>query len=210
MKLQFNSKLIDITECNSSFDTGVLYIAYHGDNRNKSNISKDVFEKCAPTMYNVPVVAHYIREDDMIGGHDVEIVRKGGTPTLVAMTHPVGVVPESANYWWETVTEEDGEEHEYLCADVLLWKRQEAYSTIKENGITSESMEITVKSGRIQNGVYQIEDFQFTAFCLLGNCEPCFESASLATFSSDAFMAEFNSMLSDLPSAIRKFKEEVR
>lgn len=209
MKLMFNSNLTDIVECNDSFDSGVLYIAYHGDNRNGSSISKEVFEKCAHTMYNVPVVAHYIRDDDIIGGHDAEIVRKDGRPTLVNMTHPVGVVPESANYWWETVEEEDGTEHEYLCTDVLLWKRQEAYTTIKENGVTSESMEISVKSGNMEGGVYVIKDFQFLAFCLLGNCEPCFESASLATFSSDSFMAEFHSMLEDLPSATRKYKEEV-
>jgi len=209
IKLVFNSNLTDIVECNDSFDSGVLYIAYHGDNRNGSSISKEVFEKCAHTMYDVPVVAHYIRDDDIIGGHDAEIVRKDGRPTLVNMTHPVGVVPESANYWWETVEEEDGTEHEYLCTNVLLWKRQEAYSTIKENGVTSESMEISVKSGKMDGGVYVIEDFQFLAFCLLGNCEPCFESASLATFSSDSFVAEFRSMLEDLPSATRKFKEEV-
>lgn len=47
-------------------------------------------------MYNKPVVANYIREDDAIGGHDAAIVRKDGSPKMVNVTQPVGVVPESA------------------------------------------------------------------------------------------------------------------
>ncbi len=100
---------------------------------------------------------------------------------------PVGVVPESARYFWREITEDDGSVHNYLCVDVLLWKRQEAYKKIKEDGITAESMEISVKDGRMQDGFFVIDDFEFTAFCLLGSAEPCFESASLAMFSMDSF-----------------------
>lgn len=209
MKITFSSSLSNITSCNDSFDTGKMMIAYHGENHNRTFIDKETFERNAKTMYNVPVVANYIREDDTIGGHDMEIVRKDGNLKLVNSTHPVGVVPESANYWWETVTEDDGAEHEYLCADVLLWKRQEAYQTIKENGITAESMEIDIKSGHKDGGIYYIDDFQFLAFCLLGNCSPCFESASVSVFSADGFADELRSMLAEVPSAIKKYTEEV-
>lgn len=146
-----------------------------------------MFERCANTAYNKPVVAHYIREEDEIGGHDAEIIKCNNRMRLVNITHPVGVVPESARVFWDWVTEDDGSEREYLCAEVLLWKRQEAYSKIRENGITAESMEINIKSGHHDGGVYVIDDFEFLAFCLLGNCEPCFESASLTLFSDSQF-----------------------
>lgn len=209
VRLVFNSALKNIMSCNESFDQGVLRIAYHGENRNGSYISKEVFEKCLPSMYNVPVVANYMRDDDMIGGHDIEIVRKDRLPKMVNITHPVGVVPESATNWWELVTEEDGSVHEYLCTDVLLWKRQEAYEKIISDGIVYESMEIKVKEDHLDNGVYVIDDFEFLAFCLLGNCEPCFESASLATFSSDAFTTELYAMLEEVPMATRNYLEGV-
>lgn len=209
VRLVFNSALKNIMSCNESFDQGVLRIAYHGENRNGSYISKEVFEKCLPSMYNVPVVANYMRDDDMIGGHDIEVVRKDKFPKMVNITHPVGVVPESASNWWELVTEEDGAIHEYLCADVLLWKRQEAYEKIVSDGIVYESMEIKVKEDHLDNGVYVIDDFEFLAFCLLGNCEPCFESASLATFSSDAFTSELYAMLEEVPMATRNYLEGV-
>lgn len=209
IRLVFSSALNNVMSCNESFDQGILRIAYHGENRNGSYISKEVFEKCIPSMYNVPVVANYMRDDDIIGGHDIEIIRKDKLPKMVNITHPVGVIPESATNWWELVTEEDGTVHEYLCTDVLLWKRQEAYEKIVSDGIVYESMEIRVKEDHLENGVYIIDDFEFLAFCLLGNCEPCFESAALSTFSSNAFITELYAMLEEVPMATRNYLEGV-
>ena len=96
-----------------------------------------------------------------------------------------------------------------MCTDVLLWKRQEAYEKIVSDGIVYESMEIKVKEDHLDNGMYVIDDFEFLAFCLLGNCEPCFESASLATFSSDAFTSELYAMLEEVPMATRNYLEGV-
>ena len=44
LNLTYASSLTDLCEINSSFDSGILRIAYTGDNRNGSSISKDVFE----------------------------------------------------------------------------------------------------------------------------------------------------------------------
>lgn len=196
----FDSSVEDIEYMNSSFDKGVLRIAYHGDNANGSSISKEVFEQAIPSMFNCPVVCRYIREDDNIGGHDVEIVRDSGGIRMVNITHPVGVVPESANYWWEEVAGEDGTVREYLCADVLLWKRQEAYEYIKQNGIVSESMEITIQDMHKRSDGYSVYDkFEFTAFCLLGDgIQPCFEDASLRLYERSDIMSDIAEMMRDL------------
>ena len=200
LHLTYKSSLTRICERNSSFDTGVLRVAYKDENRNGSFIAKDVFEKCIATIFNCPIVCHYIRETDSIGGHDIEFVSDDdGNVRIVNATVPLGVVPESAKYYWETVTEDDGKEHEYLCVEVLLWKRQEAYRKVKEDGIVAQSMEINVNRGRRENGLYIIEDFEFTALCLLGDgIEPCFESAALELFSLDGFKREMTEMMSDL------------
>lgn len=202
MSIIFSSGITSLVEQNSSFDKGLLRVAYVGDNRNGSSISKETFERCINTIYNCPVVCRYDREADTIGSHDVDIVRKDDGLHLVNATHPVGVVPAGAEYHWETIEEADGAEHEYLCVEVLLWKRQEAYQKIKDDGVVDESMEITVKEGELVNGVFVIKDFEFTAFCLLGTAEPCYESASLAVFSDDQFKAQFATMMQELKESI--------
>jgi len=199
-RMTYSSSLNSLCEVNSSFDTGILRIAYTGKNRNGSHISKEVFEKCIQTMYNCPIVCNYDREIDDLGGHDLEVVRDSkGNLKLINATVPVGVVPESSKYFWDIVEENDGSTKEYLCTDVLIWKRQEAYEKLKNDGIVAQSMEITIKDGEMIDGVYTIYDFEFTAFCLLGeDHEPCFESAALSLFSYDEFKSQMAEMMSEL------------
>lgn len=201
MRIVYSSGISNLVEHNSSFDSGILRVAYTGKNRNGSFISKDAFERSLPTIYNCPIVCNYDREDDSIGSHDVDIVTKDdGSMRLINVTQPVGVIPESAKHWWELVDDESGE-HEYLCVDALLWKRQEAYEKIKTDGVTDESMEITVTDGSVVDGVFVIERFEFTAFCLLGSAEPCFESASLELFSHKEFQDELSEMMRDFKAS---------
>lgn len=206
MHLTYSSSLSRFCEINSSFDMGVLRVAYTNRNRNGSFISKETYERCLETIYNCPIVCNYDRDTDTIGAHDVEIVKgKDGDLRIVNVTTPVGVVPESAEPFWETVEEDDGTIHEYLCVDVLLWKRQEAYKKIKEDGISAESMEITVKDGETdtQSGLFVIKDFEFTAFCILGeDVEPCFESASLEVFSCGGFKLQMEQMIAELKETL--------
>ena len=198
LQMTYASSLTDLCSVNSSFDSGVLRIAYHGTNQNKSSISKEVFERCVKTMYNCPIVCNYDRETDTLGGHDMEVVRdSNGALRIVNSTTPLGVIPESAKVWWDFVTEDDGTEHEYLFTEALLWKRQEAYRKIKRDGITAHSMEITVKDGELIDGVFHIYDFEFTAFALIG-VAPCFESSALELYSKQDFKKQLSEMMQDL------------
>lgn len=197
LNMRFASSLTGLCEVNSSFDTGILRICYPGENRNKSAISKQTLERCLKTIYNCPIVCNYDRETNSLGGHDMELVNNNGELRMVNLTQPIGLIPESAHVWFEDFEEEDGTIHEYLYAEVLLWKRQEAYRKIIEDGITAHSMELTVKSGRMVDGVYHIDDFEFTAFALIG-VEPCFEGSALETFSKQDFKQQLSEMMQDL------------
>ena len=207
LNITYASSLTDLCEINSSFDSGVLRICYAGENRNRSFISRETLERCLPTIYNCPVVCNYDRESDTFGGHDMEVVRtEDGDLKIVNVTQPVGVIPESSNIWFENFEEDDGTVHEYLCAEVLVWKRQEAYEKIKRDGITAHSMEIGVKSGKNVDGVYHIDDFEFNAFALIG-VEPCFEGSSLTMFASFAkqdFKLQFSEMMQELKESFNK------
>lgn len=197
MSITYASSLTDMCALNSSFDKGVLRIAYPGVNQNKSCISKETFEKCIATMYNCPVVCNYDRETDTFGGHDVEIVKDtSGGLHMVNVTTPIGVICESSKHWWDIVTEDDGTEREYLFTEVLLWKRQEGYQKLKRDGISAHSMEINVKSGELKDGIYYVNDFEFTAFAIIG-VKPCFESSAIEVFSSADFESQMQEMMRD-------------
>lgn len=198
MNMTYASSLTDLCSLNSSFDKGVLRIAYHGDNRNKSSISKQTFERCIKTIFNCPIVCNYDRDTDTLGGHDMAVVRDaGGGLRVINATTPVGCIPESARYWWDDVEEADGTVHEYLFVDALLWKRQEAYRKIRKDGITAQSMEITVNDSEKIDGILHIKDFEFTAFALIG-VTPCYESAGLEMFSSQDFKQQLSEMMQEL------------
>ena len=174
-----------------------MRVMYTGVNRNRTSIDKDTVEKAIPTLYNCPIVCHYMVEEDKIGGHDMAFIQTENGMRMINLTEPVGVIPSGAQYRWETVNEK-GEDREYLAIDGILWKRSNAYAKLKKDGISGQSMEITVNDGASVDGVYQIYDFDFTAFCILGeDVEPCFESASVEVFSLEQYKARFEQMMED-------------
>ncbi len=194
----YSASISDLEAMNQSFSRGRMKIAYHGRNNNGSHISKEAFEASLPSIYNRPIVAHYVAETDSIGGHDVAFVKNDDGLFMYNVTEPVGVVPESAATWWEWVEEADGTMREYLCCDILLWKRQQAYAHLEENRVTDESMEIEVLSRHYDdNGEMHIDLFEFTAFCLLERDRPCFPSAGIELFSLDNCREQFSQMMED-------------
>ena len=54
------------------------------------------------------------------------------------------------------------------------------------------------------DGVYVIERFEFTAFCLLGTAEPCYESASLEVFSCGDFKQQLADMMQEFKETFAK------
>lgn len=198
LNLIFSSSLTELCEVNSSFDSGILKICYPGVNDNKTCLAKKDIERCIQTMYNCPIVCNYDRETDSFGGHDVDLVKdSNGNLRLVNITTPVGLIPESSKWYWKEFEEKDGTKHEYLCADALLWKRQEAYKKIKKDGVTAHSMELHVKDGEMKDGIYHIKDFEFTAFALIG-VEPCFEGSAIEVYSKTDFKRQLSEMINDL------------
>jgi hypothetical protein len=188
-----------IAEDDERFAPCVIKIAHAGLNRNKSVISKAVFEQNTKTAYGCPIVCNYDIGDDSIGGHDKAIVRTEDGARLINMTHPVGYVPEGAKYWWETI-EESGEEKEYLCVEAVLWKREAAFRHIEECGTVAQSMEISIKiNDFVRDGDFFIVNaFTFVAFCLLERDEPAMRSACIELFSCSAFVEQFSLMVEEL------------
>lgn len=201
MSLSYSVALMDISNANPSFDIGKLRIAYTGKNRNGSYISKNAFEDAVPSMFGCPVVVNYLRDIDEFGSHDGEFIEKNGEYKYVNITEPIGFVPPGADWGWEVV-EDDDQIHQYIWTEVILWKRQEAYAKVKENGVIAQSMEIDVLKGEMCDDYYNIDKFIFEAFCLLGMAEPCFESAALFTFDNkEEFKESLDKMINEFKLA---------
>ena len=195
----------EISDINPSFALAKVAIAYAGRNRNYTSISKEVFEKAIPSLFNCPLVGRYDPELDDFGSHDIRIVQTDdGGFEIVNATVPFGVVPESAEFQWIPCMDDDGEVREYLVTDVILWKRQYGYETLVRKGSWSQSMEIGVNSWIVDHDGYMIiENMYFEALCILGtDVEPCFEGASIAV-STYAIKSQFNAMFRDLYESVK-------
>lgn len=208
LKYSLLESISNLTDLNSSFSLGSMKVAYTGKNYNHTAISRSAFESCASTMFNCPIVANYDVISDEIGGHDMAVVDTDNGQRTINITEPVGVIPESATYRWETL-EDNGVKHDYFCIDgVILWKRQPCYSKLVTNGITSQSIEIAVTDGTMVDGIFNIEKFEFEAFCLLERDEPCFEQASLQVFTKDEFKKQWQEMMREYTSSLEDNKNE--
>lgn len=164
MRIVFSSGISNLVEKNSSFDSGVLRVAYTGKNRNNSFISKETYERCIQSIYNCPIVCNYDRETDTIGSHDIELVSTDdGGMKIVNITQPVGVIPESAKYWWEEIEDNSGV-HEYLCVDALIWKRQEAYRKSKMMALQTSQWKSPSKKEKWLTGCTSSNDLNSQRF----------------------------------------------
>ena len=147
---------------------------------NRCNFSKESVVNGLPTLKNVPIVT-YFNEEGNLGDHEMSQDRDGKP---IFKTYGIGVIPESAEQWIEEV-EENGETKQYLCSDVLLWKRQKReYEFIQKHKELSVSMEVQITNSCFdENKILNIDEFYFTAVTVLGiGVNPAFDNASL-TFS---------------------------
>ncbi|MFJ7982441.1 hypothetical protein ACIQ1D_19445 [Lysinibacillus xylanilyticus] len=217
-KQNFTSKVYNIEKVNPFFSKVKIYVLYEGINRNGSYLNRNAINKAIPTIYNVPIVGEFLADVKNFGNHGANVVQNdNGEYEVILSTRPYGVVPESAQIYWESVKEDDGTEREYLVVDgAYLWTgRYPELHTFLDEGYYGQSMEIEVANGSYSiiegQEVFNIQDFIFTAFCLLGidkdsdmfgHEEPCFEKSKveLVTYSldKDSFKTQFNQMIDEL------------
>lgn len=204
----FESKFGKPEKFNSQFHMVKVYIAYAGKNRNFSIISKETFEKMIPSLYGVPVVGEWKKENEDFGSHGGKIEISEDGVEYIDTTKSYGFIDSSATVQWENVTEEDGTVNEYLTTNAFLWtgRYPEALKVLENK--TGQSMEINVFSGDYSESepeYFEILDGEFSALCLLGeDVEPCFEGAKVSQFNldKDEFKAEFTQMVTELKKSL--------
>lgn len=219
--LGFTSKLSDFEIVNQEFIRCKCYMLATGDNVNGSDITLKSVQKAMARgeFYNKPVVAHLYRDPEdnnkwRVGGHDSKWVITNTSFDIVNECIPFGVIPESAELKLEEVLEADGiTTNTYLTCQIILWVGRynimdAAYS---DDIYFNQSCELSINEYHWKdNDVLAIDDFTFSALCLLNksddkskNVRPCFPSCrveKMKAFSIDEskFKQNFELMLEKL------------
>lgn len=198
-----------IKKLNPQFSLCDILVCYHGDNRNRTSLKKEVIEENLYSIYGIPIIGEWIYKDDgsgdkTWGSHGGRIIIDDEGIRYEQTTKPFGFVTKEAaeNASWVTITEKDGHtQHEYLkLSGCILWtsRYEEAESILDDN--YGQSMELEIEQGRYRDDCYyDIDKFVFSALCILGTeVEPCFESACIGRhYGLDTFKQEFSKMLDD-------------
>ena len=199
-KAQFTLEENDGDVVNPSFHMGSARIFAIDSVANNVKFSQESTMNALPTLKNIPIVALYKDDEQNFGDHeivrDVDGIRYG--------TYPIGMIPESAEQWIEEVEEEEGIK-QYLCSDILLWKRQKKeFQLIKSQGTFSVSMEVGMVDYEFNaNKVCNVNEFYFTAIAVLGNgVKPAFKEACLNFHK----IGVFQDMMLDLREYMQQFE----
>ncbi|HBN04400.1 MAG TPA: hypothetical protein DD434_01235 [Bacteroidales bacterium] len=207
------AKFSNIQKFNSQFSKCNVAIAYAGDNRNYTSISKETFENMIPSLYGVPVVGEWKESNEDFGSHGGKIEISDEGINYVETTKPYGFVDSQAKVWWEEITEEDGTVNEYLMTECFLWTGRYPEAEKVLEGNCNQSMEILVSDGEYRDdGYFDIKSAEFSALCILGQeIIPCFESAGFSQFNlnKDEFKHEFNLMVKELKQSLLEGGEHV-
>lgn len=204
---------------NSQFALVDILLCYHGRNRNRTAMSKEVIEAALPSLYGIPIVGEYIYLDDGsqdFGSHGGKIIISDKGIKFEDTTKPYGFITKDAvdNAKWVTISEKNSiDRHEYLeLKGCIVWeKRYEEVSALLDKNY-GQSMEITIlsDSGYDSDGYLNITEMNFSAACILGSNPdgsdviPCFESACIGRhYELDSFKKEFSLMLDEY----KKFNE---
>ena len=199
-KAQFTLEENDGDVVNPSFHMGSARIFAMDSVANNVKFSQESTMNALPTLKNIPIVALYKDDEQNFGDHeiirDVDGIRYG--------TYPIGMIPESAEQWIEEVQTEEGTK-QYLCSDILLWKRQKKeFQLIKSQGTFSVSMEVGMVDYEFNaNKVCNVNEFYFTAIAVLGNgVKPAFKEACINFHK----IGVFQDMMLDLKEYMQQFE----
>ena len=199
-KAQFTLEENDGDIVNPSFHMGSARIFAIDSVANNVKFSQESTMNALPTLKNIPIVALYKDDEQNVG--DDEIVGDGDG--IRYGTYPIGMIPESAEQWIEEVQTEEGTK-QYLCSDILLWKRQKKeFQLIKSQGTFSVSMEVGMVDYEFNaNKVCNVNEFYFTAIAVLGNgVKPAFKEACLNFHK----IGVFQDMMLDLREYMQQFE----
>lgn len=212
--IDMTAKFSNFQVINKDFTRCRCNVFYTGRNRNYSDITEEALQKfIARKGYaNVPVVAHLFKDESgkyRVGGHDSKLILSNDGIEFVNECVPFGVIPEDCRPSMDLITERSGEQRQYFSVDIILWTHRYPImeAAFSDEVYFNQSMELNFDEISMDGDYTVVHDFSMSALCLLNrslspdeNCEPCFESSRVKSFSldEDKFKQNFELMLDKL------------
>lgn len=176
-------------------------------------IEKEAIENGVNTILNKPLLCAYKVDEEGnkidFQGHEMtyKIIKDGSSYNfkVVYIEQPVGVIPESCNYRFETIDDE-----EWFVVDAYLYKEycEDAVRILEESdGEKAVSMEIKIiSSNEDDSGITHIKELSFKGVTLLGeDRSPAITGANIKNFTqSDSFAVEFENLIQRVNKLERK------
>lgn len=215
-----NPEFIDIEPFNPNISKCVVKVAYVGENRNGSFLSKETLTEAANSLPSCPIVGLYSEDKEDFRGHGEVLKIDDDGLHFDCETVPYGFISPVDKPWFQTFidTNEFGEEteREYLMANGYLWTGAypEVQKVIDEGQPQSMELDGNNTDGHWasnKDGIefFIIDDTIFNKICILGDdVEPCYEGANItsANFTEDSensFAFTVHQMMSELNNLLK-------
>ena len=208
-RLSFETSVIEYSKVNSGFAKVKVLIMTHEQIANGTHFTKEVINKKRKGLNYLPVVGQFKEDDFGTHGEKIEISDDGFE--VIKETKPYGVVMTDSSRW-ENIQMKNGETVEYLVADAYLWiKMYPELEVLYEGKANNQSMEIEINKGSFNEDdwVYEVDDFEFMALCILSkNVAPAFKEAKIdVNFNKDNFKANYQEMVSALDKYLETYEQ---
>lgn len=215
-------EFINIEPINDYISECEIKVFYHGKNRNGSYISKAVGNQIANSLPRTPIVALYNEEIKDYRDHGEEITITSDGVKFEKKTVPFGAVDPNTPIVWHKITDNRGQEKEYLVVRGFLWTGR--YPHLKKildkpKGQSMEFFEESVEGNwanfdNEEEQVFIFNEADISALCILGDdVEPCFEDATvgvpeiLYSLEKNEFTKEFNNFMFELDEVLKNDKK---
>lgn len=185
-----------------------LYVMHDKLNLNNSFFDMTAIEDAKESLKNIPILGFIKKKDGDanidFAGHEFEFVITENDIEVRYLGRPIGVVPETNSYHYETI-----DDKVYVVVEGYLWKdyMNEALQIFEENNIKSVSMEIAVDDGEWvdneEGGYYNIKKYRYTGICVLGDDVP----PAMVNAHIEVDKAMFSAVISNMLEEIKNFTE---
>lgn len=215
-----NPEFIDIEPFNPNISKCIVKVAYVGENRNGSFLSKETLTEAANSLPSCPIVGLYSEDKEDFRGHGEVLKIDDDGLHFDCETVPYGFISPVDKPWFQTFidTNEFGEEteREYLMANGYLWTGAypEVQKVIDEGQPQSMELDGANTDGHWasnKDGIefFIIDDTIFNKICILGDdVEPCYEGANITSVnftedSENSFAFTVHQMMSELNNLLK-------
>jgi len=212
-RFNFEPQLLEYGEVNSGFARVKLGIMTDEQIANGTHFNKEVINKRINGLNYLPVVMEYKEDKEDAGTHGGKIELSDDGIKFIDTTKPYGVVIANTAKW-EDVKQKNGETIPYLTCEIYGWiERYPELECLYKGNQNNQSMEIKVLEAHFDENtwVYEIDDFEFSALCILGSdIQPAFDEAKVSTeYSKQDFKANYTEMLNALNIYLQNNGKEV-